>query len=85
MINLSVEAVTRFLNTDYLDDVSTEYIDQTVFARHLSGDVLNNALLLNDRQAELDPTHVTKAGWQRGNSAKNDSYFTFNLKMSVIF
>ena len=85
LYNVSIECVSRILNTDYLDDVSTTYIDQSLFAHYLSGPQLNNALLLNDRQKELDPTHVTNAGWQRGNPAKNDSYFTFNLKMSLIF
>ncbi len=85
LCNVSLECVSRLLSTDYLDDVSTEYIDQGLFARYLSGDQLTNALILNDRQKELDPSHVTNVGWQRGNSNKNDSYFTVNLKMSLIF
>ncbi|MEP7165411.1 MAG: DUF6089 family protein [Ferruginibacter sp.] len=85
LFNVSFECVSRILNTDYLDDVSTEYIDPGVFSRYFSGERLTNALLLNDRQRELDPSHVTNVGWQRGNSNKNDSYFTFNFKMSLIF
>jgi hypothetical protein len=85
MYNISVECVSRILNTDYLDDVSTKYIDQKVFPRYLSGIQLSNALLLNDRQAELDPTHTTQVGYERGNPKSNDSYFTFNVKMSFLF
>jgi len=85
LCNVSLECVTRILNTDYLDDVSKEYIDPTVFANHLSGDDLNNALLLNDRQKELNPSHNATIGWQRGNPKNNDAYFTFNVKVSLIF
>lgn len=85
LFNISLECVSRVLNTDYLDDVSTEYIDQDLFANYLSGNELNNALLLNDRQKELDPSHVTNPGYERGNPKKNDSYFTVNLKMALLF
>lgn len=85
MFNISAECVTRFLTTDYLDDVSSEYIDPKVFSNYLTGIQLEHALQLHDRQKELDPSHVTNPGWQRGNSGKNDSYFTFNLKMSFVF
>jgi hypothetical protein len=85
LCNVSFECVSRILMTDYLDDVSTEYIDPIVFANHLSGQDLTNALLLNDRQQELNPSHTTNAGWQRGNPNNKDSYFTFNLKISLIF
>ncbi len=85
LYNVSLECVWRILQTDYLDDVSTEYIDQGLFSHYLSGTQLSNALQLNDRQGELNPAHVTNVGWQRGNSANNDSYFTINLKMSFVF
>ena len=85
LYNVSIECVSRLLNTDYLDDVSTEYIDQALFSQYLSGAQLTNALLLNDRQSELDPSHTTNVGWQRGNPANKDSYFTINLKMSLVF
>ncbi len=85
MLNIRAEAVYRILNTDYLDDVSTTYIDPTVFSNHFTGTKLTNALLLNDRQYELDPTHITSDGDQRGNPKHNDAYFTFNLKIGLIF
>ena len=85
MLNLRAECVYRILNTDYLDDVSTTYVDPTVFSNYFTGTKLTNALLLNDRQYELDPTHITVDGDQRGNPKHNDAYFTFNLKLSLIF
>jgi hypothetical protein len=85
MFNLRAECVYRILQTDYLDDVSTTYVDPNLYSSYFSGTKLTNALLLNDRQYELDATHITSAGDQRGNSTRNDAYFTFNIKVGLIF
>jgi len=84
LINVSMECVSRILFTDYLDDVSTNYIDPSVYSQYFSGDQLTKALLLNDRQRELNPTHNSNIGWQRGNPSNNDSYFTFNIKVAAL-
>ena len=84
-LNLRAEFVYRKLNTDYLDDVSTDYIDPTLYANYFTGAKLTNALLLNDRQYELDPTHITVAGGERGHSKNKDAYFTFNVKIAYTF
>jgi len=84
MITLRAEYVYRILNTDYLDDVSTTYVNPTVYSNYFTGSKLTNALLLNDRQYELDPTHITSSGDQRGNPKNNDAYFTFNLKVGIV-
>ena len=84
-LNLRAEFVYRILNTDYLDDVSTSYIDTTLYPNYFTGAKLTNAFLLNDRQYELDPTHVTNPGDQRGNPGNNDSYFSFNIKVAYTF
>ncbi len=85
LFNLRAEVVYRILGTDYLDDASTSYIDPNLYSNYFTGTRLTNALLLNDRQYELDPTHVTIEGGQRGNPKNNDGYFTFSLKASIIF
>lgn len=82
--NVRAEFIYRILSTDYLDDVSTTYIDPTLYSNYFTGSKLTNALLLNDRQYELDPTHITAPGDQRGNPKNNDSYFSFNLKIGYI-
>ena len=83
-LNIRAECVYRILTTDYLDDVSTTYVDANLYSNYFTGTKLTNALLLNDRQYELDPTHITFDGDQRGNSKNNDAYFTFNLKVGLI-
>ena len=84
-LNLRAEFVYRILNTDYLDDASTEYIDPSLYANYFTGAKLNNALLLNDRQYELDPSHITNPGDQRGNPKNNDAFFSFNVKIGYSF
>jgi len=81
IINLRAELVTRILETDYLDDVSGRYIDPSVFANHLSGLQLTQALLLNDRHK---PGAVTAhPNGIRGRPSNNDSYITFNVKVGL--
>ena len=84
-LNIRAEFVYRTLMTDYLDDVSSEYIDPILYSNYFTGAKLANALLLNDRQYELTPSHITNAGDQRGNTKNNDAYFTFNLKIGYTF
>ena len=84
MLNFRAEVVYRILNTDYLDDVSIpEYVDPSVFANHLTGSKLTNALLLYDRRYELDPTNNGPS--ERGHNDHKDSYFSVNLKLGLNF
>ncbi len=84
-VNFSAECVYRILNTDYLDDVSTTYIDKNVFQKYFAGDQLNQALLLHFRQNEINPAVTSTAGDIRGNSKKNDAYFSVNFKVALVF
>lgn len=84
VINLSAEYVSRILFTDYLDDVSTFYIDPNVYNRYFSGEQLQHAIRLNDRQKELNPTHSYHEGYERGNPANKDTYFSFNIKIAAL-
>ncbi len=83
--SLSLEGVSRTLFTDYLDDVSTNYIDKEIFSNYFTGTTLSNALLLNNRKYEIDPSLTTAINEQRGNPSKKDSYFTINLKIGYVF
>ncbi len=85
MLNLRAEFVYRILSTDYLDDVSTTYIDGNLYGNYFTGAKLTNALLLNNRHYELNPAHITVAGDERGHANNNDAYFTFNIKLGLIF
>ena len=84
MLNFSAECVYRILNTDYLDDVSTRYIDKNVYANYFSGEQLNMALTLQDRQTELIGGRPAVINDIRGNPSKNDAYFSFNFKIGIV-
>jgi len=83
-INIGFEVLYRFTNTDYLDDVSTTCVDQSVFPPNPDGSP-SNALLLSDRSYELGaPIGIPNR--QRGNSKQKDHFVTamfhvtFNLQ-----
>lgn len=84
LCNLRFEILHRITTTDYLDDVSTRYIEPALFQKYLSPDNTSLAMKLHDRQAELDPLHTTSPGSIRGRGSKNDSYFTIQLKIGLI-
>ena len=83
-LNMRFELIYRILRTDYLDDVSTNYIDPIIFHKHFQPAKAAIAERLADRQQELDPFHSTIEGSVRGNPEDKDAYFSFNLKLSVI-
>lgn len=84
-LNIRAEFVYRKLNTDYLDDVSTTYIDPQAFQDNFTGAKLTNALQLHDRQYELTPGQNANEYDQRGTPKNKDAFFTFNLKIGYTF
>ena len=83
-INVGFEIVHRVTGTDYLDDVSTTYVDPSVFPPLPDGSP-SPAYLLHDRSYELgEPIGIV--GRQRGISTQKDQfataifYISFNLQ-----
>jgi len=71
--NIAIEAGYRQTFTDYLDDVSTFYKDNSSFENPI-------AAQLADRRPEIGlPT--LEAGRKRGEPSNNDGYLLFNLKI----
>ena len=83
-LNARLEICHRFLFTDYLDDVSKDYIDPALFSAYLPTQQANIARQLFDRRGEIDPSHTTTPGLQRGDDKDNDAYFTVQLKLGII-
>jgi len=79
-INIGFEVVHRFTNTDYLDDVSTTFVDPAVFPANPDGSP-SPALLLSDRSYETG-TPIGIKGRQRGLSRQNDQFATAMLYIS---
>lgn len=83
-LNLRFEFVHRILFTDYLDDVSTNYIDPSLFAVYLTPSQASLARRLHDRQVDRIPGHVTQPGEIRGDPKDKDSYFSFQAKIGLL-
>ena len=83
-INIGFEILHRFTNTDYIDDVSTTYVDPVIFAPNPDGSP-SDGQLLYDRSYELGEP-IGRIGYQRGNSKQKDQFvtamfhLTFNLQ-----
>jgi len=83
-INVGFEIVHRVTGTDYLDDVSTTYVDPSIFPTLPDGSP-SPAGLLHDRSYELGEP-IGKPGRQRGVSTQKDQfataifYISFNLQ-----
>lgn len=83
LLTIRGEFLYRFLYTDYLDDVSKDYIDPTLFDTYLSPANAAMARAVYSRGRELDPNFNDAPGVARGNSANNDSYWTASLKLGI--
>ena len=84
LLVLRVEFEYRILCTDYLDDVSQQYIDPALFYKYFPSEKAKLAERLSDRSGEIDPLHQTKPGAIRGNPDNKDAYFSFNIKLGLI-
>ena len=84
-VNISLEILLRKSFTDYIDDVSTKYIDPNLFDKYLSPQKAIIARQISDKVFGIVTPAVTRnaPGVQRGNPNQNDSYFTTFLKFGV--
>lgn len=83
LFNAKLELNHRILSTDYLDDVSTNYIDPNLFLNYLPVNSAAIAQQLYNRKGELNPSDITSVGDQRGNPENNDAFFTIELKIGM--
>ena len=84
LINVQMEVVHRILMTDYLDDVSTNYIEPTLFNHYLDISKAIRANQLYDRRPEINPAMLASPGQQRGDPSDKDAYFSVNLKLGLV-
>jgi hypothetical protein len=82
LLSARLEIVHRILQTDYLDDVSKDYVSPGLFV-DLPFNRVAIARQLFDRQAELNSSHITQVGSQRGDPTHNDAYFSIQLKLGI--
>ena len=81
---LRIELAHRVLETDYLDDVSTGYIDPNLFSNYLPTHQAAIARKLYYRRPEIDPNDAGPTDLQRGDPSDNDAYFTIQFKIGMM-
>lgn len=81
-ISVSAEVIHRQTFTDYIDDVSTNYIDPKLFFNY-SKNVAEAQLASRMANKSLPGQTYHAPGRQRGNSGRNDAYYTFGIKLGI--
>lgn len=84
-LNTRLEIVHRILFTDYLDDVSSTYIDPDLFNKYLSPVQAAIAEQLYCRIRNLPAGTIIQEGTIRGDYKHNDAFFSIQLKISWAF
>lgn len=84
LLNARLEVVHRILFTDYLDDVSTSYINPEAFYTNLSAEQAVIAAPLADRRRPGNSSTDNNGGAIRGNPNKKDAYFSVQLKLGLL-
>ncbi|MBC7849508.1 MAG: outer membrane beta-barrel protein [Chitinophagaceae bacterium] len=82
-LSLSLEVIHRKTFTDYIDDVSTEYIDPALFYNYLTP---SQAAIAQRMANKTDPSGIGSIsgygpGKKRGTPTNNDSYFSIGFKL----
>jgi hypothetical protein len=80
-VNLALEVVHRTTFTDYLDDVSTTYVDPSLFYAHMPLAQAQLAERMANKSGNNGATTQYAPGAKRGTSTNNDAYFSVNLKL----
>lgn len=84
-INMAFELLYRKTFTDYIDDVSTNYIDPNDFYLNLSAADAAIASKIADKTVGILTPGLNRypPGTQRGNVNNKDAYFSFLIKLGL--
>ncbi len=84
-VTVSLEFLYRKTFTDYIDDVSTNYIDPNLFDRYLSASDAIIARKVSDKTIGIVTPGINRyaPGTQRGNPKNGDAYFNFFVKFGI--
>jgi hypothetical protein len=81
---VGLEILHRQTFTDYVDDVSTSYIDNNLFAKYLTPQQTAMAIQLNNRQGFVpsNPQQLRPIiDPQRGDPTQNDAFFSTIIRL----
>ncbi|HEX8332071.1 MAG TPA: DUF6089 family protein [Segetibacter sp.] len=75
------EILGRYAFTDYLDDASKGFIDESLYDKYFTPEKAAIAKALSHRYKEVDPT-ANLTGISRGGVGTKDKYMSINLKIA---
>lgn len=84
-VTIGTELLYRHTFTDYIDDVSTTYIDPVYFSQYMSAQEAAVARKIHDKMFGIITPSVSRyaPGTQRGNAKQNDAYFSTLVKVGI--
>jgi hypothetical protein len=84
-VNIGLEVLHRKTFTDYIDDVSTTYIDPKLFDKYLSPQNALIARQISDKVFAIVNPGLSRnePGTQRGDPTQNDAYFSVFMKIAI--
>ena len=82
-VNISAEVLHRKTFTYYIDDVSTTYIDPSLFFKYLPYSQAVIAEAVSNKSAQGYNTPNYEPGDKRGDHTQYNAYFSFNIKLSI--
>jgi hypothetical protein len=80
-VNLGLEIIHRKTFTDYIDDVSTTYIDPALFYTYLPLQQAQLAERMANKTADPLGNSVFFPGDKRGTATNNDAYYSIQFKL----
>ena len=81
---IGAEGMVRKTFTDYLDDVSTRYIDPALFSTYLSARNASLSAQLYNRYDENSGGPRPGPNGQRGNPENDDYFYTISLRFGIV-
>jgi hypothetical protein len=85
-INMALELVYRKTFTDYIDDVSTTFVDPAVLQANLPAGTAQIAIAMaNKSPLQGIPGSGYNPGDKRGDPSQTDAFFTIGLKVGIRF
>ncbi len=82
-VNVAFEIIHRKTFTDYIDDVSTKYVDPSLFYKYLSPSLAPIAAAMANKTPVAQQAAGYRPGNKRGDPSQNDAYFTAQFKLGI--
>ncbi|NNC96386.1 MAG: hypothetical protein HKN92_12580 [Chitinophagales bacterium] len=87
VVSMGMEIAYKFTFTDYIDDVSRQYVSYDDFNTFYLSEEADMIYALSNRSVEVDPDGISAAysqpGAERGNSDNLDRYMYIGLNLSI--